>query len=92
MLAQGKLEEAERELASALEVARETGNPPQLWKTHAAFGDLRQAQGNPDAARIAHQEALSVIESVAAGLDDEALRETFLNSSNVQNIRRAAQS
>ncbi len=44
-LAQGKLAEAEKELATALEIAQQIGNPPQLWKTHAALGDLRKAQG-----------------------------------------------
>ncbi len=37
-LAQGKLAEAEREISTALELAKEIGNPPQLWKTHQAFG------------------------------------------------------
>ncbi len=86
-LAQGKLEEAEEELATALEVAKEIGNPPQLWKTHAALGDLRQAQGQPDEARQAYRDALAIIEDVAAGLEDESLRETFLGSDHVQEIR-----
>lgn len=90
LLAQGRLEETERELGTALEVARETGNPPQLWKTHAAYGDLRRAQGKLDEARLAYREALSVIESMAAGLDDEALRETFLQSAHVRVIRENA--
>lgn len=71
-------------------MAQETGNPPQLWKTHAAYGDLRRAQGKPDEARAAHREALAVIESVGFGLDDGALRETFFNSSHVGIIRSAA--
>lgn len=89
-LAQGKLSEAERELATALEVAKEIGNPPQLWKTHAALGDLRQAQGKPDDARQAYRDALAVIDGVAAGLTDESLRETFLSSDHVQTLRQRA--
>ncbi|KKL20122.1 hypothetical protein LCGC14_2458610, partial [marine sediment metagenome] len=89
-LAQGKLSEAERELATALEVAKEIGNPPQLWKTHAALGDLRQAQGKPDDARQAYRDALAVIDGVAAGLTDESLKETFLSSDHVQTLRQAA--
>jgi len=91
ILAQGKLTEAERELAAALEIAQRVGNPPQLWKTQAALGDLRQAQGKADDARQAYRDALAVIERVAAGLSDESLRETFLSSDHVQNIRRAAE-
>ena len=90
LLAQDKLQEAERELAAALEIAKEIGNPPQLWKTHAAIGALRLAQGRPDEARAAYRDALSVIDDVAAKLEDESLRETFLSSEHVQSIRRAA--
>jgi tetratricopeptide (TPR) repeat protein len=89
-LAQGKLVEAEKELAAALKIAEEIGNPPQLWKTRAALGDPRQAQGKRDDARKAYRDALAVIEGVAAGLEDESLRETFLNSDHVQDIRRSA--
>ncbi len=92
LLAQGKLSESEPELAAALKIAQEIGNPPQLWKTHAALGDLRQAQGQPDEARRAYRDALAVIDGVAAGLEDESLRETFLDSDHVQGIRQAAES
>jgi tetratricopeptide (TPR) repeat protein len=90
-LAQGKLPEAEKELATALEVAQRVGNPPQLWKTQAALGDLRKAQGSPEDARQAYRDALAVIEGVAARLSDESLRDTFLNSDHVQGIRLAAE-
>jgi hypothetical protein len=52
---------------------------------------LRKAQGQPDEARQACRDALTVIEGVAAGLTDESLRETFLSSDHVQGIRRAAE-
>jgi len=90
LLARGGLAEAERELMHALELAREVGNPPQLWKTHVALGDLRTAQGQPDEARASYGAALAVIEGVAAGLEDAELRDTFLNSAHVQQVRRLA--
>ncbi|MCH8994799.1 MAG: tetratricopeptide repeat protein, partial [Chloroflexi bacterium] len=90
LLAQGKLSEAEREFATALEIAQEIGNPPQLWKTHAALGELRQAQGRRDEARQCYRDAIAVIEGVAQGLTEESLRETFLSSDHVQGIRREA--
>jgi tetratricopeptide (TPR) repeat protein len=90
LLAQAHLAEAGRELDIALSVAREIGNPPQLWKTLAALGDLRQAQSKPTVARRAYREALGVIEGVAAALTDEALRQTFLGSAEVQRIRERA--
>jgi tetratricopeptide (TPR) repeat protein len=91
LLAQGRLDEAEEELSAALAVAAEVGNPPQLWKTHVAIGDLRSAQGRPAEARRAYSEALSVIEGVAGSLNDKQLRETFLQSDHVKGIRRAAE-
>ncbi len=90
-LAQGKLPEAEKELATALEIAQQVGNPPQLWKTQAALGNLRKAQGRPDDALQAYRDAIAVIEGVAARLSDGSLRDTFLNSDHVQGIRLAAE-
>jgi class 3 adenylate cyclase/tetratricopeptide (TPR) repeat protein len=90
LLAQGKLAEAETEIDIALGIAKEIGNPPQLWKTYVALGDLRKVQGEPDQARKAYREAYSIIENVSEGLTDEALRETFLASPHVQGIREAA--
>ncbi len=89
-LAQDKLTEAEQEISIALEIAKQIGNPPQLWKTYVALGDLRQAQGRQDDAHQAYCDAITVIEDVAAGLDDESLRNTFMNSSHVQEIRQKA--
>ena len=90
LVAQGKLDEAQQELSTALEIAQEVGNPPQLWKTHAALGELRSQQGRSDDARRAYRDALTVIEGVAGGLTDESLKETFLSSDHVQDIRRMA--
>jgi tetratricopeptide (TPR) repeat protein len=89
-LGRGELGAAETEFDRALDVARPLGNPPQLWKTLAAIGDLRQARGAPAAAQQARREALAVIEAVAAQLRDEALRAIFLASPHVQRIRRSA--
>jgi tetratricopeptide (TPR) repeat protein len=89
LMAQGQLEGAEQDLSVALTMAHEVGNPPQLWETHAAIGDLRRAQGRPEEAHQAYGKALSVIDSVAASLTDEELRNTFLTSNAVEAIRRS---
>jgi tetratricopeptide (TPR) repeat protein len=88
LLARGRFKEADEELAAALATAQEVGNPPQLWKTHAAIGELRHADGRPEEARRAYGEAFSVIERVAASLTDQRLRDTFLHSEHVETIRR----
>ena len=88
-LARGALAEAEAEFDRALDTARQIGNPPQLWKTLAAIGELRQAQGRLTDCRQAYHEAMTIIDSVAAGLHDTSLRDTFLASAHVQHIRRS---
>jgi tetratricopeptide (TPR) repeat protein len=92
LIAQDRLDDAEQELSTALEVAHEVGNPPQLWKTHAAIANLRRAQGRTEDARRSYGEAVSIIDGVAASLTDDQLRETFLESAHVQGIRQAAKS
>src|SRR6185503_54595 len=37
--------EAEHYLGQSLNLARSIGNPPQLWKTHLAFGRLYEDTG-----------------------------------------------
>jgi len=89
-LAQGKLEEANQELSIALEFAKQVGNPPQLWKTYAFMGDLRQTQERQNDAYRAYGDALAVIEEVAAGLKNKTLRDMFMGSHHVQEIRQKA--
>ncbi|TDI39227.1 MAG: hypothetical protein E2P02_19075 [Acidobacteria bacterium] len=93
-LATESLEKAETELTRALEIAEDVGNPPQLWKTWAALGELRKKQDRLDDSKTCYREALSVIERVAASLDadteEDELRKTFLNSNHVRAIRTLA--
>jgi tetratricopeptide (TPR) repeat protein len=84
LMALGRLDDAERELSTALEAALELANPPQLWRAYAAIGDLRRAQGRALDARESYGEALSLVESVAAGLTDESLRQTLRHSPRVE--------
>jgi tetratricopeptide (TPR) repeat protein len=90
LLAVGQAAEGERDVEVALAIAQDIGNPPQLWRTYVALGDLRKAQGRVEDAKAAHAEALAVIDSVAAGIEDEALRGTFLSSPHVQGIREGS--
>jgi tetratricopeptide (TPR) repeat protein len=90
LMALGRLEEAEAELNAALEGAPEVGNPPQLWRCHAALGDLREAQGRSSDGRSHYQQALAVIDQVVAGLSDERLRHGLLSSQHARGIRQGA--
>ena len=48
-------------------MAREIGNPPQLWKTYQALGALYERQADLERARTAYQSAMDVIDGVARG-------------------------
>lgn len=90
LTAAGDLARADGELGLALAAAERVGNPPQLWKTLAAVGDLRRAERRPDEARAMYARALAVIDAVARGLVDESLAAVFQASAHVQSIRERA--
>jgi class 3 adenylate cyclase/tetratricopeptide (TPR) repeat protein len=90
-LAQNKLKKAEQELSMALGVAVRVGNPTQLWRTHAVLGDLFQVRGQLDRAHKEYRNAFSIIEGVATNLQDNSIRDTFLNSHEVQEISQKTQ-
>ncbi len=90
-LTRGQTDAAEVPLRQALIVAQEIGNPTQLWKTYAVLGDLFDAQGQQDDALQAYEDALAVIQEVAVGLKHKSLRETFMSTQHVQEIRQKAQ-
>jgi tetratricopeptide (TPR) repeat protein len=86
-LAQNKIVEAEEAMNKALAVAQEIGNPPQLWKTYAALGELHERKGDATQARVMYAHALQVIDEVASKLQDTELKRTFLGARQVQEIR-----
>ena len=88
LLAQGKHDDAERDLVRALEVATEIGNPRQLRETYAALGDLRSAQGRAPEACEHWSAALRVLDETAAGLTEQAMRDTLMTSAAAQRLRQ----
>ncbi|MBI4639238.1 MAG: tetratricopeptide repeat protein, partial [Candidatus Tectomicrobia bacterium] len=86
-LAQGQVEQAEEALVKALTIAKEIGNPPQLWKTYQALGDLYEQKGEVEQARSAYASAIQVIDEVASRLQDQELKGMFLSARPVQEIR-----
>jgi hypothetical protein len=63
-----------------------TGGSPRF--APGAAGELRAAQGKPDETRVSCRTALAIIDGVAAGLADAALRDIFLASAHVRHVRR----
>ena len=86
-LAQGDIGGAAQDLKTAMRLARDLGNPPQLWKSYAAMGELLSAQNKRAEAAQAFRHAETVLDTVANGLADESLRKTFLDSREVRSIR-----
>ena len=84
---QRRLPEAEAALQKALTIAREIGNPPQLWQTYQALGEFFEQLGQRDQARSAYTSALRVIDEVANRLQDQELKHILLVARPVEEIR-----
>lgn len=89
-LARAQFAAADQELVTATHIAREVGNPAQTWRSLAALGHLRLAQGRFAEACEAFEEGLHQIECVAADLTEEHVRETFVQSGEVKTMRAAS--
>jgi len=76
----------EHDLLQAIDVVRQFPAPLVGWKAWAALGRLRREIGANDAARTAFAEAATIVRSIAANVDDEALRNKFLNSTVVREV------
>jgi class 3 adenylate cyclase len=83
----GRLDEAESVLMEALKIAQDIKNPPQLWKTHEAFGAFWDARDQQDEAKMEYESAIHVLENMASGLD-ESLRDILLKSKPVELLRK----
>jgi class 3 adenylate cyclase/tetratricopeptide (TPR) repeat protein len=79
-------DEAELALREALAIAQAIGNPGQLWRTHAALGRLRDAQGKSAEARAAYAAARHVIDGVRARLTTPELAAALDRAAFVQRI------
>ena len=82
-------DDAARVLDEALEMARAIGNPPQLWRTHAAVARLRDARGDGSGSRAAWREARSIVDAVRATVRRPELAAGFDGSPLVREIYRA---
>jgi class 3 adenylate cyclase len=69
LLAEGKLEEASRELKSAAELWREAEVPYEVARTRVLLAQVGMAGGNREEAQMELEGARSVFEKLGAGLD-----------------------
>ena len=72
--------EAEAVLVGVRDVAGEAELLPLLWRAQAALGSLYRRMGRQDDARRELTAARAVIDTIAAGLPDEAVRAEFLQN------------
>jgi hypothetical protein len=65
-------------------------SPLTAWKIYAELGRLKLRSGDSAAAQEAFAQSAEIVNSIAANVADEKLRETFLNSTAVQDVMNGA--
>lgn len=86
-IARDQFTEGKAELSASLEHLRKHPVPIVTWKVYAALGRLRFKVGQVQSARAAFAQAASIIDSIAAGINDDRLRSIFLSSEPVHEVR-----
>ena len=60
--------------------------PIVAWKTYAALGRLRAGENDPAGAREAFAQSVAILNHIAGGIHDQALRAIFMNSNAVREV------
>jgi tetratricopeptide (TPR) repeat protein len=87
---EGQREQAIGHLRTAAQVAADLGLPGEQWQIQAALGTLYEVGGQPAQARTAFGEAATIIQGLAEGIGDEALRTHFLAAPQIQQVLQQA--
>jgi predicted ATPase/DNA-binding SARP family transcriptional activator len=83
---EGHSKQAIGHLREAAQLAADLGLPGERWQIQAALGRLYEAVGEPEQAYTAFAEAVSIIQGLAEGIGDEALRTSFLAAPQIQQV------
>jgi DNA-binding SARP family transcriptional activator/tetratricopeptide (TPR) repeat protein len=83
-------EQAIGHLREAAQVAADIGLPAEQWQIQAALGGLYKARGKPAQAHTVLSEAARIIEELAEGIGDVALRTRFLTAPPIQQVVQLA--
>lgn len=75
---------AESLLKDALSIAERIGAQPLIWKIHLLLGNIYRDRGEKDKSSACFAASREVIQSIASELDDENLKNAFLNSEQIQ--------
>lgn len=73
-------------LKTAVALFKRHPAPLVAWKTYAVLGRYCRAVHDEPGARRAFQQALSVVDAIAANVDEDHLRENFLVSAKVREL------
>ena len=77
-------------MREATQLAADLGLPGEQWQIQAALGTLYEAGGEQAQARTAFGEAATIIQGLAEGIKDEALRARFLAGPQIQPVLQHA--
>jgi DNA-binding SARP family transcriptional activator/predicted ATPase len=78
-------------LREAAELAAEIGLPEEQWQIQARLAGLYEAAGETAQARLAWAKASTIIQGLAQGIKDEALRARFLAGPQIQPVLQHTQ-
>jgi len=84
-------EQAINHLREAARLAADIGLPGERWQIQAMLGRLYEAVGEPVQAHTAFAEAATLIQGLAQGIEDEALRTHFMAAPQIQQVLQHAQ-
>lgn len=79
----GNMEAAEQRWQEAVFLAHDTGRQFLLWQLHAALADIAP---NPGLAQVHLEIAADIIHQIAYPIENESVRNTFLNAPQVQRV------
>jgi DNA-binding SARP family transcriptional activator len=89
---EGHSEQAIDHLHEAAQLAADLGLPAERWQIQAALGSLYEARGEPAQAYAAFAEAARIIQELAEGIRDEALRIHFLAAPQIHQVMQQSHS
>jgi tetratricopeptide (TPR) repeat protein len=88
---EGQSEQVIDHLREAAGLAADLGLPAEQWQIQAALGSVYEASGEQEQARTAFGEAARIIQGLAEGIGDEALRTNFLAGPQIQPLLQQGQ-
>ncbi|MBI1880200.1 MAG: AAA family ATPase [Chloroflexi bacterium] len=86
LLAAGLIHKARDALGHALDIGLSIKSPSLIWPCHSLLARLEEVAARPDVAKTHSFCAVQILNEVASGLTDPALRHSFLSAPPVQLI------